>query len=766
MARTSESYLFAMKNLQPQTEHSHPESASRRRLMWRTLPPTAVLLSLTTLSAMRAPQALQAQDIDEYQRGYNWAREVAVPEAQRPRRFIVADYVIGPGPDARAMENSLQMLAMLGINTAEIKGFGNLQTQAWQRARQLGITRTMRAIYAPIGQEDKTMPVLYFSWNSQHLGAQTVSSWGQYQAQQVAALGADPKNTVLFHMADEPGWYFPGVIEKATGTPARLELFRNWLRGKGFTPTTFGRNSWNEVYPLNQSQARDLGSRRLFYWTARYPAETASDAFKVWSDALRRSLNPNLLVTSNWNNQISRFYLPSPGRKVGKNPDVGPNAAMGMPDWMDIGRKRAVSALWSEDWFDDIDAQQWSYYADALRSAAREGDTANYRAEFGGFIIGRRLGDHPNGGRYKALSLIGHGAKAIEWYIFGPESIFKGNSYSGNRAAYGQIASANRLIGRAEDLLYPGRRGNARVAILLPGSAQVWDQSPDLPLYQHEMRGLHFALTHKQFPVDFVDETAIADGDLASRGYNILYVTAPNVSAAAQTAIRNWINNGGTAVFSPGAAAADEYNTPTSTLDEARGVRAQVLPRLTIHSAVNQRGRINFSDAEWGQSTSYARDVHPLALAGATSVANANSAPALAWNRFGRGLAVSYGIWAGTSYYDLVQRGNPNRLPQGWNGAMRDIATAAPRLTRVPRPVEVSVEAVEAARLESSEGIAVTLLNWTDVPQNNVSVVVRNVGAVKSVGSAETGALQFTRDGDNIRVSLPLRDVDVLMIRR
>jgi hypothetical protein len=740
----------------------------RRAKSWRgAVPAGGLVLALSAVALVRAPQTSQAQGqgVDEYARGLQWAREVAVPENMRPRRFIVADYIIGPGADTQAMENGLQTLALLGINTAEIKGFGALQPQAWQRARALGITRTMRAIYAPIGKEDPAIPIQYFSWNSKHLAPQTVQSWGDYQANQVAALGADPKNTVLFHMADEPGWYFPSISNKMSEGPERLEMFRNWLRGKGFSPADFGKGSWNQVAPIGQSQANDLGSRRLFYWSARYPAETASDAFKIWSSELRRTFNANLLVTSNWNNQVSRFYLPSAGRKFGNNPDRGADAAMGMMDWMDVGRKRAVSALWSEDWFNDVDAQTWSFYADALRSAAREGDDANYRAEFGGFIVGRRLGDHPSGGRYKALSLIGHGAKVIEWYIFGPESVFKGNAYSGNRAAYGQIAGANRLIGRAEELLHPGRRGNARIAMLLPGSAQVWDESPDMPLYQRDLMGLHFALTHKQYPVDFVDEAGIEAGDLAKRGFNILYVTAPNVSSPAQTTIRDWINNGGTAVFSPGAAAADEYNTPTSILNQARGVNVRAVPRQTVNEGGKTRTSLNVSGNGWGGNTAISRDVAGLNLTGATAIAQANGATVLASNRFGRGLAVSAGAWLGAGYYDSANRGNPNRLPQGWDDSLRELATAAPRLTRLPRPVEVNVAGVEAARLDSAQGVAITLLNWTDEPLQNVQVVVRNAGTIQSVGSAERGTINFTREGDSLRLTLPLRDVDVLMLR-
>ena len=718
--------------------------------------PACLALGLAAVSGSKTAQAQNGGN--EYQSGLAQAQAVAVPENQRPRQFIIADYILGPAANQQVqdLDAGLQTLAYLGMNTLEIKRWGGLSNVVEDHARRVGITRFRRAIYAPLS---------YFAWNTDALTPAKVNAWATNQAQQNAALGINPADVSLFQMADEPGWYFPLVTRQFSADAGKLQMFHNYLQAQGLQPADVGANDWSQVGPMTASQLQASGNslpaRRLFYWTTRYPAASASDAFKICSDALRRAFNPNMLVASNWNNQVNRSYYPAPNRKIGNNTEVSQDSAMGMMDWMDVGRKGAVNALWTEDWFPDRDSEWWSYYADALNSAARQSGV-----QFGGYIVGLKLGDNPAGGRYKALSLIGHGAKVINYYTYGPASQFPGNGYSNNPNAYGAIASANQLIGRAEVLLYPGQRANARIAILLPTSAQTWDESTALnqvPVYQQEVRGIHFALTHSHYPVDFVDEQNVAAGDLTRLGYFMLYVTSPNLSAAAQTALQNWIAAGGTAIFSPGAAAADEYNTPTGTLNAARGLTATMLPHTGNPVGTTS---VAFQDQRFGNNVTLPGPVASLRAAGGNVLAQFNDgSPAIVSNRVGQGMALSYGFWPGKAYYDSASRGGVGQMPGGWNGALRAVVTAAPRVFNVGRPVDVNVDGVEAARLDSAAGVAVTLLNWTGQPQGQVAVTVHNAGQVTSVGSALRGTLQFTQNGNDVQVTLPLPDVDVLMIR-
>src|SRR5215469_4958840 len=100
--------------------------------------------------------------------------------------------------------------------------------------------------------------------------------------------------------------------------------------------------------------------------------------------------------------------------------------------------------------------------------------------EFGGYIAARYLagfrylGGHPAGASYRILALIGHGAKTVCLYNYGPYLI-GGDAWSEYQTVYQPIADALRLVGRAEKVLYPGRPRRGSVAIYLPGISNLWD---------------------------------------------------------------------------------------------------------------------------------------------------------------------------------------------------------------------------------------------------------------------------------------------------
>jgi hypothetical protein len=641
------------------------------------------------------------------------ARAVALAPQQRPSRFIVADYLLGPAPSLTApvspetLDDGLETLRLLGINTVEVKNFGTQSGRIGQRAAELGFTGFRRAVNLPEGM---------YSWEPA-LRPLAVQRWARGQAREtLTGSGTPPARVRLFHLADEVGWYYPHVLQQIRSSPSALRAFRGYLMGRRLRPADLGAGSWAAVSPIGQSGATTLARRRLFYWTVRFVADSVNDALRRYTVALRRQFTPTTLTATNWNNRVSISYYRAPGRKIANNPDIGRDSGMGSMHWLDVGRESAVTTMWSEDWFRDRDAEMWGVYADGLRAAARRGS-----GSFGGYIVGRDLGELPAGGTYKALSLIGHGAKVIEWYTFGPEERFAGNGYSNNVAAYSQIADANRLIAAGEDLLYPGRPPQPRIALLLSRSAQLWHRSAQRwpadtrpPRYESELYGLHHALTHAHYQVDYLDEQAIAAGDLRTRRYRVLYVTAPNVALAAQRRIRQWVQQGGVVAFAPGAAVADEYNTRTTVLGALRGTRG---------------GRVA---------------LHPL----------------------GRGRAVSYGLWPGNDYFRSSNRSTPGRLPFGWSAVKRRVAVLPARLARVEQPVATDQDVVEAQRLDSGAGIAVVLLNWTGAPISSLTVRVRGAGAIASATSVVSGAVSVSRAGSDVLVRLPLRDVDVLMLRR
>jgi hypothetical protein len=74
------------------------------------------------------------------------------------------------------------------------------------------------------------------------------------------------------------------------------------------------------------------------------------------------------------------------------------------------------------------------------------------------------------------------GAKILEWYNFGPigDAFAMIGMHEKNHSLFHWIATANRMIADAEDLLLPGNVAPSKVAILYPRSSWIWDNATSM----------------------------------------------------------------------------------------------------------------------------------------------------------------------------------------------------------------------------------------------------------------------------------------------
>lgn len=685
-----------------------------------------------------------------YERSLQWARETAVAPQNRPKQLIIGSFVRGMDSHRQSLDNALETMSLLGINTLQISQFGQLNEAVAPIAAQKGITRFSWS---------RANPPVYFDWAQD---AQNPRPWAVEQKGDVVKSGLIPEKLAYFQVEEEPAWYFPGHLNLVRRDEGALQKFRAFLQAQNLQPADLGATDWSQVVPVGAGAATDLPGRRRFYWTTRFYALGAARGLQTWGDALRRELNnPNLPVVVNNYANGSRSYFASPDQQIDKYGPQGADTAAARYNWFDIGRLGAPAALWTEDWLPDEDAAIWSYHADILRSAARE----NPANTFGGFVMGRAIGNLGEaGGKYKGLALVGHGAKILHWYQFGPEPTFSTYSWSDNKIAYRSIAATNSLIGASEDVLAPGVRAASPISILVPRSAFLWDKKQGDPGYHRDVRGLHSALIHAGFPVDFTDEDGIALGNLEKYGVRVVYITAPNLTYVSMRALKTWIQNGGTAIFcGPDVVSADEYNTPTNFLDETRGVASN--PRGDQNDD-GKGGTARFSDARFGGQTKVRGNSENLQLRGATALAKYDDGGvAVATMSFGKGRTLSYGFRPGIAYF-ASGKSNNKGLPQGWDSAARQAVVAPVSVAGVGKTVELSQPIVEASRLDSAAGIGVTLLNWTGAPIGQLGVTIKNAGAIRSASLASGAPVSMQRVGNDVRVSVALRDVDVLVLRR
>ncbi len=511
--------------------------------------------------------------------------------------------------------------------------------------------------------------------------------------------------------------------------------------------------------PLGRSVAnKDLPSKRLYYWTCRFFADVSNGLFAKSTKALEEAFYPGLPITVNWNFFAGRYFFPGP---FGNNPDRdNPDAAMGGHDWLEFGRARGSTCMWTEDWFGDNLAYQWSFYSSKLKIAARKSNV-----EFGGYVIGRTAGE---GVVQKMLTLFGHGAKIIEFFVFGPEYNFPGNCWSENPKVINGIMKAAAMAAKAEDFLYPGKSPISQVAILTPQSSIVWDQKElekasgivdatnvnqnnATTTYMAEVYNLYLALLHANIPVDFIDETDLNDQKIMSN-YKLVFVTAPNIPAETIRPIQRWIEQGGYLVTTYGAATADRYDEHLDSLYSYAGIKIDEAsqPRIVISwNKWKDSGVDTIIDQSGSFKVAWARGKIISTKKKAEIILKfQDNSPAAVFSPAGRGGVFHYAFYPGCSYFlSQIESGRTgyNGLPVGFSAGIREAILLPVKKADIKPFVSVSEPMIEAVPLVSEKGMAITVLNWSGSDKDSIKLDIQCPERISSVESVSTGKIQHTQ---------------------
>jgi hypothetical protein len=716
-----------------------------------------------------ADRRAQAATMATYNHRY-WKelQGVQIPESIRPKRFPIIDRFIGGDDDRRAWQE--------GIEQLHRAGFSAIMLPPSKPVRELllkaGGRRTAWAVYNPPGYAFDFDP---------KVTTEAITQWAREQAKPYLAAGYGREDMAAFAMSDEPGWYYPSTFKTLRDNPAAMARFRRYLQERRLQPADVGASRWDDVGPIGRSQAKDLPSRRLFYWTMRFFAFDSARHFAVSTRALEAEFYTGMPIFTNWNFFSGRFYVPGP---VANNADKkSPDAAMGGHDWLEFGRLRGGTMLWTEDWFGDGSAYQWSFYCAKLRSAALRGNV-----EFGGYVIPRTAGDRKDGVAQKVLAIVGSGGKLIKYFVFGPEYNFPGNCYSERAAVLPKMAEAHRMIGAAEEVLWPGRPLRSAVAILAPRSAQAWD-AKDIPIpkqiddatnnhlnratvdYMAEVFNLYLALQHANIPVEFVDED-----DLSLQGlkpYMVLFVTEPNIPVEGQQGLVEWTRAGGTLVTVSGAGQRDRYDEPCSVLSQGTGIQEQARERLLVADTrslpevgkgIGKHGAFQAVGVRGVLGGPGKAGTVPVLTAETVAGKFDDGAAAVVERPVGQGRAVHFAWMPGLSYWKSSTK-TADGLPAGFSETLRAWIAWPVQSAKVTPPAVVDRPLVETPVLVSSAGIAVTLLNWSGGPLAAVQVDVRTDKKIVRVESVRHGPQKFQAIDGGVRVVLPLESVDILTLR-
>ncbi len=657
------------------------------------------------------------------------------PSEETPRRLILTS---GANTAAEAREDTLAMLARLGINHIEV-------ADAAQRERyHLHDDLTVHAAdalfhadtHCPLDPRVEQVLRDAFSRRAQQL----VRQHGEGAVQRVT----------LMKMGDEIGPIVnPAHIRRCTDCRrAFAQYVRQTLaeHHEAMLAALEQVNPGDVPYCPNESvgsgplssAAHLLSQRFQFIFTARFYARVTAAAQAVF---------PNVRTYCN--------FSPHP-------PMFGGD--MNGSDWFALTRHGGATHAWAEDWasrggtWGMAGIETVSYYAALVRSAGNFGQLPQ------GFYSVATTGASD----YKFFSLVAHDIHRILVYSFGP--LYAGAEYSNfwsqMPGAYQQIARGTRALGPVDRYLVEGKRQLPGVALLYNRSHEI--QHGPVAGVQSDRLLSFIALQQAHRQCDIVLEEDLTP-EVLSR-YRMLVLFGWNLDPACLPALTQWVQAGGTLVGVAGAAQYDLFDQPHAPAAELFGATQQLI-------AISQGGWHALQMPQHqpvGEVTLHASEVTPALSApivgplfhlkpttGQPVGQYADGAVAAVRRAVGQGHTLLLGFSPGLVFKGDADGNSTYRLD-------RRVLFSVPADTALgPPAVAHTAPQTELALFEHPDALVVTVNQFAFTGAGEPGVLtVRTTRPIKEVFSTLTGPLPFTRQDDVVRIEHAIpQSVDAVVLR-
>jgi len=555
-------------------------------------------------------------------------------------------------------------------------------------------------------------------------------------------------------------------------------LFREFLKEQGMKPSDIvpGAKDWEEIEYVYVEPThvyspkfwhKEFDNPVLYYWAHRFGnIESRQRYFKDRTDVVSECL---------------------PGRVAGANYSPHPNYWPKAQHCMLPFRDKSMTLVWGEDWLFQIPTtspQIIGFLVDAYKSAARYHDMPMY------MFVMNFFGNTAKAFRRCFYTDV---ARAVKYYNI-PDISPAPMSYSEgylrakrNIENYEEAYNVLYEAGLFEDIIYPGDVKRGEVAMLISESSEMWYRTP---LFNAEKQHIWMALKGHQYEVDFVVEDDIEEGHLDKYGYKVLYINDPCVTEKASKVIAGWVKSGGQLFVTAGGAMRNEFDQPNAVLRDLLGVEPKELelkehlPMFAGKDVIPLEEPMDTVKVKAGLLRShklpalFMRQKFDLAAPKDTYEFTsdfASGGPAIARRKVGNGGVTYAGFFPGTAY---VKPSLPKRpadrahsddafvhfIPTEFDQQAKEIILKPVKDARVYRPIETK-DLVEVSWVEAPAGVAVTVINYTDGPIDNLKVRVKKPGKIKTVELGTEQDVDWKQDGDDIIVTLPLDVADVIMLR-
>lgn len=546
------------------------------------------------------------------------------------------------------------------------------------------------------------------------------------------------KEILYWNQMDEPASV---TLEHMTTCPFCADKFRRYLQEKGLHPTDFGKQTWDEIVPTSDGEK----APELYYYSVRCRAQIITDFFKIGTDALHKLIPAAPAMANLWEDLTWHG-----------------NALKAGVDWFQLQSSGALNYGWTENGLAYVTSYQLcGYRMDFLRaSCATAGHPFGAYAQF----------KSPWDTQVNVHTLIGHGARAVFYYNYGPFYTSSTDQLSLHYNLYPAMRATNYAIGAVEEYLIEARVPKSRIGLLYSDTTDIWTLKDDISLFGKERMGLYLLLRHLGYPVDFVTEEDVAAGKIA--GYQAIFAVGSHLKQAALAPLAGWVRGGGLLYVSAGSLQRDEFDRPLAA-DTALGITRG--PFIFKENPGAEKAN-QYTLASLDAVTTGGKKLEVLSGMqkgeGKTGVlaAFSDGSPAVQLFPLDKGRVAFCGFFPGLAYNKsgiLRQQAFETELkkagkepatynPPDYGDEYRTLLGTMMKTVAWRPAVVTDNYLVEANLLESSRGLLIVLSNWTGIPLPAVRVTLRSTAAFARPIAAGISVRTKRLSNGSLDMTLPL----------
>ena len=486
-------------------------------------------------------------------------------------------------------------------------------------------------------------------------------------------------------------------------------------------------------------------------------------------------------------------YYATNGIVAGANYGPHSNYMVSEMFWIRPFKLNALSLAWSEDYVWQV--PEFSVQIVGYQTTGFRAGTKYHNQPIMMYVMPHSPGNTPRDFRLSFYTCLAHGMKMVNYFCASPLAVGGTENYvaTDDLPMWREISKVSHEAGVFEDYVMDGRVRPAQVGLLLSSVDDVWGdfRNNNLALHNNERKAIYYALRHAQVPVDMLSEDDVIDG--LAKDYRVIYVTQQWMHSNCLTALKVWVEKGGTVVALAAGGFTDEFNQPNPQATNFYGVKKQSIttdsqlvskylleadkPFLTKQDlpvyepidAVRWRSATNVPVIVWKQNLEVAD--------GKVIGTFKGGQPAVIEKAHGQGKVYLFGFLPGQAYLKSglpvrpVDRGGTDAgfdhfLPTGMDTNLRQRLVDDFLPKDFVRPVLCSEPLVETTSIDSPGKLGIPLINYTGKPIEKLTVKIAGLKSAKSVRSVERGALQPKFAGDMLTVELPVTVADMLLIDR